>query len=82
MGIAKPITARFRNAPTREVLQSFGKYATVDVRFDAEVTATTPMNVYVHDADVVDLFNFALDTANLTVTILDDKTLLVEAKVR
>ena len=82
LGTAKPITARFTNAPARDVLQFLGKHASVDVRFGDEITATTPINVYAHEADAADLFNFVLDAANLTVTILDDKTLLIEAKVR
>jgi hypothetical protein len=69
--------SRFWSAPCRVISTSI-----VELRFDGDARATTPMNVYVHDAPVADLFNFVLEAAELTATVVDERTLVISRQIR
>lgn len=66
---ARPVTARFRNRPAREVIQLLGAHSNVAVRFTSAAAGATPVNLYFYDAPAADLFAFVLEAAGLTATI-------------
>ena len=82
IAVAAIFTGRFVNADVRDVLEMHGREASIEVRFDQNVTPIAPVTLTFEKAHVAEAFTSLLDIANLRVTVIDEKTVLVSRKTQ
>ena len=77
----RTITVQFRGATAADVLTQLGKAAGIEVRFMPGVKATTPITLNLRDARIADTFKVVIETAGLSYAVMNDKTVVVAARV-
>ena len=77
----RTITVHFRGATAADVLTHLGKAAGIEVRFAPGLQATMPITLALRDARIADAFQTVIETAGLSYAMLNDKTVLMAARV-